>query len=181
MRSTPPPTVSGTVFMRRARPAIFATKDIVYMLEGLRIKTGIDIQKLLAATNKIRPARLLRRKGGVMLAGFLQLGYHHSNLTGRHPNVRTRSRGRHQGVQRRDYRVGERVEDGLGMLLLLAKLQKRSDIANVPPLGGTHVARRVSPRGLHGRTVIFAEWPIVATHEACLHFRCPQHCYRIQH
>jgi hydroxymethylglutaryl-CoA lyase len=30
-----------------------ATEDVAYMLEGMGIKTGIDLQKLLAATNEI--------------------------------------------------------------------------------------------------------------------------------
>jgi hydroxymethylglutaryl-CoA lyase len=30
-----------------------ATEDVVYMLEGMGIKTGVDMQKLLAATNEI--------------------------------------------------------------------------------------------------------------------------------
>jgi hydroxymethylglutaryl-CoA lyase len=36
-----------------------ATEDVVYMLEGMGIKTGIDMEKLLAATNEI--SRLLGR------------------------------------------------------------------------------------------------------------------------
>jgi hydroxymethylglutaryl-CoA lyase len=36
-----------------------ATEDVVYMLEGMGIKTGIDMEKLLAATNEI--GRLLGR------------------------------------------------------------------------------------------------------------------------
>jgi hydroxymethylglutaryl-CoA lyase len=30
-----------------------ATEDVVYMLEGMGIKTGVDMSKLLAATNEI--------------------------------------------------------------------------------------------------------------------------------
>jgi hydroxymethylglutaryl-CoA lyase len=30
-----------------------ATEDVVYMLEGMGIKTGVDMPKLLAATNEI--------------------------------------------------------------------------------------------------------------------------------
>jgi len=30
-----------------------ATEDVVYMLEGMGIRTGVDMQKLLAATNEI--------------------------------------------------------------------------------------------------------------------------------
>jgi hydroxymethylglutaryl-CoA lyase len=30
-----------------------ATEDVVYMLEGMGIKTGVDMEKLLAATNEI--------------------------------------------------------------------------------------------------------------------------------
>jgi hydroxymethylglutaryl-CoA lyase len=30
-----------------------ATEDVVYMLEGMGVKTGIDMDKLLAATNEI--------------------------------------------------------------------------------------------------------------------------------
>jgi len=30
-----------------------ATEDVVYMLEGMGVRTGVDMQKLLAATNEI--------------------------------------------------------------------------------------------------------------------------------
>ena len=36
-----------------------ATEDVVYMLEGLGIKTGVDMPKLLAATNDV--SRLIGR------------------------------------------------------------------------------------------------------------------------
>jgi hydroxymethylglutaryl-CoA lyase len=36
-----------------------ATEDVVYMLEGMGIKTGVDLEKLLAATNEV--SRLLGR------------------------------------------------------------------------------------------------------------------------
>jgi hydroxymethylglutaryl-CoA lyase len=36
-----------------------ATEDVVYMLEGMGVRTGVDMQKLLAATNEI--SRLLGR------------------------------------------------------------------------------------------------------------------------
>ena len=36
-----------------------ATEDVVYMLEGLGIKTGVDMPKLLAATNDV--SRLVGR------------------------------------------------------------------------------------------------------------------------
>jgi isopropylmalate/homocitrate/citramalate synthase len=36
-----------------------ATEDVVYMLEGMRIATGVDMQKLVAATNAI--SRLIGR------------------------------------------------------------------------------------------------------------------------
>jgi len=37
-----------------------ATEDVVYMLEGMGIATGVDMAKLLAATNEI--SRLLGRR-----------------------------------------------------------------------------------------------------------------------
>ena len=46
-----------------------ATEDVVYMLEGMGIATGVDMAKLVAATNDVsqadRPAAGQPRCGGV--------------------------------------------------------------------------------------------------------------------
>lgn len=46
-----------------------ATEDVVYMLEGMGISTGIDMEKLLAATNEI--SRLLGRPAASRVANAL--------------------------------------------------------------------------------------------------------------
>ncbi len=39
-----------------------ATEDVVYMLEGMGIETGVDMAKLVAATNEI--SKLIGRRAG---------------------------------------------------------------------------------------------------------------------
>jgi hydroxymethylglutaryl-CoA lyase len=46
-----------------------ATEDVVYMLEGMGIVTGVDMQKLLAATNAV--SRLIGRPTVSRVAGAL--------------------------------------------------------------------------------------------------------------
>ena len=46
-----------------------ATEDVVYMLEGMGIRTGVDMQKLLAATNEI--TRLIGRPPASRVANAL--------------------------------------------------------------------------------------------------------------
>jgi len=46
-----------------------ATEDVVYMLEGMGIPTGVDMQKLVAATNAI--SRLIGRPPVSRVAGAL--------------------------------------------------------------------------------------------------------------
>ena len=46
-----------------------ATEDVVYMLEGMGIRTGVDMEKLLAATNEM--AGLLGRPPVSRVAGAL--------------------------------------------------------------------------------------------------------------
>jgi hydroxymethylglutaryl-CoA lyase len=46
-----------------------ATEDVVYMLEGMGIRTGVDMQKLLAATNEI--TRLIGRAPASRVANAL--------------------------------------------------------------------------------------------------------------
>ncbi len=53
-----------------------ATEDVVYMLEGMGIKTGVDMEKLLAATNEI--SRLLGRPPVSRVATALSLPLRHA-------------------------------------------------------------------------------------------------------
>jgi len=46
-----------------------ATEDVVYMLEGMGIRTGVDMQKLLEATNEI--TRLIGRAPASRVANAL--------------------------------------------------------------------------------------------------------------
>ena len=46
-----------------------ATEDVVYMLEGLGVATGVDMQKLVAASNEV--SRLLGRSPASRVAAAI--------------------------------------------------------------------------------------------------------------